>query len=69
MASRSGQSSSDLYDFSGDDEEYVMPNHVAEMTPRRSDCAARLLTATTLYLNSPPKVPQNWGQIDPNFND
>jgi len=69
MASRSGQSSYDPYDLSSDDEEYLMPNTVSEMTPRQSDHAARSLTAARFYLNSPPKLPQNWGQIIPNLND
>jgi len=69
MASRSGQSSYDPYDLSSDDEEYLMPTNVAETTPGRSDHAARLLTAARLYLNSPPELPQNWGQINPNLND
>jgi len=69
MASRSGQSSYNPYDLSSNDEEYLMPNNVAEMTPRQSDRAACLLTAATLHLNSPPELPQNWGQSNPNFND
>jgi hypothetical protein len=69
MASRSGQSSYDPYDLSSDDEEYLMPTNVAKTTPGRSDCAARLLTAARLYLNSPPELPQNWGQINPSLND
>jgi hypothetical protein len=69
MASASYQSSFDPYDSSNDDEEYLTPNNVAEMTPRRSDRAARLLTAARLYLNSPPEAPKNWGQINPNLND
>jgi hypothetical protein len=69
MASRSGQSSYDPYDLSSDDDEYLMPTNVAETTPGRSDRAARLLTAARLYLNSPPELPQNWGQINPNLND
>jgi len=69
MASRSGQSSYDPYDLSSNDDEYLMPTNVAEMTPRRRDCAACLLTAARLYLNSPPELPQNWGQINPNLND
>jgi len=69
MVSKSGQSSYDPYDLSSDDGEYLMPDNVAETTPGRSDRAARLLTATRLYLNSPPEMPQNWGQIDPNLND
>jgi len=69
MASRSGQSSYDPYDLSSDDGEYLMATNVAETTPGRSDRAARLLTAARLYLNSPPELPQNWGQINPNLND
>jgi len=69
MASRSGQSSYDPYDLSIDDDEYLLPTNVAETTPRRSDRAACLLTAARLYLNSPPELPQNWGQINPNLND
>ena len=46
-----------------------MTNDAAKMTPRRSDCTARLLTAARLYLNSPPELPQNWGYINPNHND
>ena len=68
-ASGYGQSSFDPYDLGSDDEEYVMPNNVAEMTPGRSDRAAHLFTAARLYLNSPPEAPKNKGQIDPNLND
>jgi len=68
-ASGSCQSSFDPYDLSSDDEEYLTPNNVAETTPGRSDCAARLLTAARLYLNSPPEAPKNWAQINPNLND
>jgi len=67
--SGSYQSSFDSYDSSSDDEEYWMPNNVAETTPGWSDRAARLLTAARLYLNSPPEAPKNWGQIHPNLND
>jgi len=68
-ASGSYQSSFDPYDLSSDDEEYLMPNNVAETTPGRSDRAAHLLTAARLYSNSPPEAPKNWGQINPNLND
>jgi len=68
-ASGSYQSSFDPYDLSGDDEEYLTRNNVAETTHGRSDCAARLLTAARLYLNSPPEAPKNWVQINPNLND
>jgi len=59
MASKSGQSLYDLYDLSSDDGEYLMPNNVADTTPGRSDCTARLLTAASLYLNSPRELPHN----------
>jgi len=68
-ASGSYESSFDAYDSSSDDEEYLPLNKVAKTTPGRSDCAARLLTAARLYLNSPPEAPKNWGQINPNLND
>jgi len=68
-ASGSCQSSFDPYDVSSNDEEYFMPNNVAETTPRRSDHAARLLPPTKLDLNSPLEAPRNWGQINPNLND
>jgi hypothetical protein len=67
--SASGQPSFEPYDLSSDDEEYLTPNNVAETTPRRSDCATRFLTASRLFLNSPPEAPKNRGQIDPNLND
>ena len=69
MACRSGQSSYDPYNLSSDDDKYLMPTNVAETTPGLSVCAARLLTAARLYFNSPPELPQTWGQIDPNLND
>jgi len=65
----SRQSSFDPYDMSSDDEEYLTPYNVAEMTPRRSDRAAHPLTASWLYLNSPPEAPNNWLQIKPNLNN
>jgi len=68
-ASGSYQSSSDPYDSSSDDEEYLTPNDVGETTPGGSDRAARLLTVARLRLNSPPEAPKNWGRIDPNLND
>jgi hypothetical protein len=46
-----------------------MPTNVAETTPGQSDRAARLLTAAKLSLYSPPELPQNSGQMNPNFND
>jgi len=69
MASRSGQSTYDAYDLCSDEEEYLMPDNVAETTPGRNDRAARLMTAVRLHLNRPPELPQNWGQINPNRND
>jgi hypothetical protein len=46
-----------------------MPTNVGEMTPGLSDRAVRLFKAARLYLNSPPQLPQNWGQINPNVDD
>jgi len=68
-ASGTYQSSFDPYDLSSNDEEYLTPKNVAETTPGRSDCAARLLTAARLYSNSPPESPKNWAQINPTRND
>jgi hypothetical protein len=42
---------------------------VGKSTPGRSDRAAGLFTAPSLYLNSPPELPQNWGRINLNLND
>ena len=69
IPSTSGQPSYNPYDLYSNDEEYLMPKNVAEMTPGRRDHAARLLIAARLYLNSPSELPRNWGQIDPNLND
>jgi len=69
MASQSGQSSFDPFNFCSDDEHYLMPRYVAETTSGRSNCAARLLTAARLHKNSPPESPKNWGQVDPNHDD
>jgi len=69
MASRSCQSSFDPYDVSSDDDEYLMPNDVAETRPARSDRAAPLLTTARLNLNSLHEAPPNWGQINRNLND
>ena len=63
------QLSIDSYDLFSDDEEYLTPNNVAEMTPRQSDCAARLLTAARLYSHLLSESSNNWGQIHPNLND
>jgi len=68
-ASRSFESSFDPYDLSNNYEEYLTPNNVAETTRGRRDRAARLLTAASLHLKSPPEAPENWGQINPNIND
>jgi len=69
MALGSCQSSFDPYDLSSDDEEYLTPNDVAEMTPGQSHRAERLLTTARVYLNSLPEAPNTWGQINPNLND
>jgi hypothetical protein len=69
LASRSSLLSDDPYGLSSDNDEYITPTNVAETTPRRSDGAARSLTAARLYLNSPPELQQNWGQINRNLNN
>ena len=69
IVSRSGQYSYDPYDVSSDDDKYLMPKDVAEMTPRWSDHIVCLLTAARLYVNSLPELPQNWGQTNPNLNE
>ena len=69
IASGSGQSYFDPYDLSSDDTEYRRPNNVAETTPGRSDRASHLLTATRLYLNSPPEARKSRWQICQNLND
>jgi len=42
---------------------------VGEVTPGQRNCTAHLLTAARLYLNSPPELAKNWGQVDLNLND
>jgi len=69
MASISGQCSYDPYDLSSFNEEYLMLENVAKMTPRQSDHAARLLAAARLHLNQLPDLPQTWRQINLNHND
>ena len=67
-ASWSGQFSCDPYDLSSNNEWYLSPGNVAAMTPRQSDCAARLLTATQFNLNSPSEAPMLWGRVNPHLN-
>jgi hypothetical protein len=69
MASGSDQSTYDLYDLSSDDNDYLIPTNVAETTPGQTDHAVHLMTVARLFLNSPPELQQNRGQIDPNLND
>ena len=69
MAQLSGKSYYDPYDLSSDDEEYSMPKNVAKTTSARSDRTACLVTASRLYLNSPPEFPQHCGQNYQNDND
>ena len=54
IASGFCQSSFDSDDLWSDDEEYLMPNNVAETTAGWSDRTAGLVTAARLHLNSPP---------------
>jgi len=64
-----GQCSFEPDDSLSDDEEYLMPNNVAEISPVQSLCAAHLLTAARLNLHSLPESPKNCGQVNPNLND
>jgi hypothetical protein len=66
-ASGSSQSSFNPCDSSGNDEEYLTHNNLAETTPSQSGRSAHVLTAARLYLNSPHEAPKNWGQINPNL--
>jgi len=69
IVSQSGQSGYDPYDLSSDDDGHLMPTSVAKTPPGQSDCAAHRLAAAMLYYNSPPELPHNWGQLNPNQND
>ena len=51
----------DPYDSSSDDEKYLTPDNLSEISQLRSDRAARLVTTATLYLNSHSESPQHWG--------
>jgi len=46
-----------------------MTSNVSATTPGRSHCAASLLTAIRLYLNSSLDLTQHWGQNNRNLND
>jgi len=65
----SGQTSLDLYDLSRYNKEYLSHNNVAVTTPGQNDCAACLVSATRLYLYSPPESSRIWGDVNPYFND
>ena len=69
MSLGSGQSSFDPYHRTTNDEASLVPKNVAETTPRQSNHAAHLLPTARLYLDPPPEVTMNWGQIDLNLND
>jgi len=69
IASVLAQSTLDWYDLSNDDEEYLTPHNLAQMSPGQSDCAASLFTTARLNLNSLPEAPNNWGRNHPNLND
>jgi hypothetical protein len=68
-SSGSDQSSFNPYDLSSNDDEYLMSQNLAEITPGHSYRAACLLAAARLYFNSLPEEPKNWGQINPNCNN
>jgi hypothetical protein len=68
-ASASGHSCFHPYDLSCDEKECLTPKNVAKISPAHIACAACLLTAVRIYLNSPPQSPKNWRQVNPNCND
>jgi hypothetical protein len=57
------------YAYSNDDEENLQPKYLADVMSRLSDHTERLLTASRVYWNSLPELPQNWRQINPNLKD
>jgi hypothetical protein len=59
-----GQLFFDLYDLSGDDEEYLTPNSMTKITPGRSNHIAHLLAALRQYLNSPSDPPHTGGKLN-----
>jgi hypothetical protein len=69
MASWAGQLTLDPHNLSSNDEEYLMPNNVAETTLGWCDCVKSLLSATRLCLRSPPEAPKNWGHTNAILNE
>ena len=63
-----GQFAYDPFELSSDDE-YTGSSTSQNPTPGRSNRTARLLTATRLYLNSPPERPHQCGQVNPHLDD
>jgi len=61
IASGYGQSCFDPFDLFSDDEEYITIKNVAAMRPGQSNCAAHLLTAASIDLNSSAESPMNRG--------
>jgi len=67
-ASASGQCSTDLYELSSKNEEYVMPRQVTEMTPGECTRAVCVLTAPMLNLTLPHELQKHWGHVNQNQN-
>jgi len=63
-ASESVQLSVDPYELTINDEDYLMPNDMADMTPRRNHSAAQVLPTARLFMNSPPALPKGLGQVN-----
>jgi len=55
MSSGSGESSSDPFDLSSDNDEYSIPKTVMKTMVGERDRAAWLLTVPNLYINSTPE--------------
>jgi hypothetical protein len=69
MASESEQLVIDQYDFSSDDEEYLIFDNVVETSTKQKEHTALYLTAARNYLNSPCKAAMIRGQINTTLNN
>jgi len=63
------RSSCDPYDLSSNQEQCLTPKCMADTALGFCDCAAFLLTAARLHLNSLSESSKHWGQVNPNVNE
>jgi len=69
LACRSGEPSYDVYDLCSGNEEYIMPNNVAETMPGRSNSIVHWSIAAVLWMNLTPQSPKHGGQRNSTRND